>query len=371
HDPREQSFSETETYQWDVFISAEEIAKGNQEKIRAMVGFPADAKLVSVDVSLPQAYDRFLQKELAKLVKVTQPETPKTPKPEKNWWDIGLGALQVVGGAAEAVGGAALAIFTAPTVAGALAGSYMIVDGYYNMKAGINQMRNGFIGEKRYDTTHGLEEAFASLGAMTGHETLGRGTYYAVSILNPLSVSGKINSGVNISKAVTSTTKSLKAVDTATKEAPLLRMDLQTFAKNPSDDLVAKGTGNSSKWSSDKGIYSVAYEVNLPKDMYPNVSSPRHFQNANEQLYNAFQKDSKFAQQMEGLYPGINKGVQAGSRGKFSRNAPTKEVTWHHHADREGVLQLVPRNQHQAKGPIQQILHPGGRGGMENWGGGR
>ncbi len=192
---------------------------------------------------MPQAYDRFLQKELAKLAKVTQPETPKAPKPEKNWWDIGLGALQVVGGAAEAVGGAALAVFTAPTVAGALAGSYMIVDGYYNMKAGINQMRNGFIGEKRYDTTHGLEEAFASLGAMTGHETLGRGTYYAVSILNPLSVSGKINSGVNISKAVTSTTKSLKAVDTATKEAPLLRLDLQTFAKNPSDDLVAKGTG--------------------------------------------------------------------------------------------------------------------------------
>ncbi|WP_079506420.1 RHS repeat-associated core domain-containing protein [Mesobacillus jeotgali] len=28
HDPREQTFSETETYQWDVFISAEEIAKG-------------------------------------------------------------------------------------------------------------------------------------------------------------------------------------------------------------------------------------------------------------------------------------------------------------------------------------------------------
>ncbi|QFT87262.1 hypothetical protein FIU87_01170 [Bacillus sp. THAF10] len=131
--------------------------------------------------------------------------------------------------------------------------------------------------------------------------------------------------------------------------------------------MLAKG----SKWSSDKAVYSVAYEVNLPKDMYPNLSSPRHFQNANEQLYNAFQKDSKFAQPMEGLYPGINKGVQPGSRGKFSRNAPTKEVTWHHYADREGVLQLVPRNQHQAKGPIQQILHPGGRGGMENWGGGR
>ena len=74
---------------------------------------------------------------------------------------------------------------------------------------------------------------------------------------------------------------------------------------------------------------------------------------------------------MEELYPRINKGVQPGSRGKFSRNAPAKEVTWHHHAEIEGLLQLVPRKQHQAKGPIQKILHPEGRGGMENWGGGR
>uniref|UniRef100_UPI001642E82A RHS repeat-associated core domain-containing protein n=1 Tax=Cytobacillus oceanisediminis TaxID=665099 RepID=UPI001642E82A len=71
HDPREQSFSETETYQWDVFISAEEIAKGNQEKIRAMVGFPADAKLVSVDVSLPYQYQQ-LEKELMKQFRTSQ-----------------------------------------------------------------------------------------------------------------------------------------------------------------------------------------------------------------------------------------------------------------------------------------------------------
>lgn len=63
--------------------------------------------------------------------------------------------------------------------------------------------------------------------------------------------------------------------------------------------------------------------------------------------------------------------MNPGRRGEFSRNAPTKEVPWHHHAKHEGVLQLVPRNQHQAKGPIQKILHPEGRGGMENWGGGR
>ena len=109
----------------------------------------------------------------------------------------------------------------------------------------------------------------------------------------------------------------------------------------------------------------------MPKDMYPDVSSPRHFQEANKQLYEVLQKDSRFAQQMEELYPGINKGVEPGARGAFSRKPPTDDVTWHHHPDREGVMQLIPFEQHTAKGPIQSILHPGRKGGMENWGGGR
>ena len=140
-------------------------------------------------------------------------------------------------------------------------------------------------------------------------------------------------------------------------------MDLQLFG--------GTGVSDVAKWSSEKGIYSVGYEVNLPKDMYPNISSTRHFQEANKQLYEAFQKDSGFAQQMEELYPGINNGVQPGARGAFSRKPPTDDVTWHHHPDREGVMQLMPFEQHTAKGPIQSILHPDRKGGMENWGGGR
>ncbi|MDP4147489.1 MAG: hypothetical protein Q8936_23975, partial [Bacillota bacterium] len=132
-----------------------------------------------------------------------------------------------------------------------------------------------------------------------------------------------------------------------------------------------KGQADASKWSSEKGIYSVAYEVNLPKDMYPGVSDAKHFQEANRQLYNAFQSDASFAQSMEELYPGIIDGVKPGKRGAFPRQAPTKDVSWNHEANREGVLQLIPREQHQAKGLIQSIFHPNGRGGMQNWGGGR
>ena len=46
-------------------------------------------------------------------------------------------------------------------------------------------------------------------------------------------------------------------------------------------------------------------------------------------------------------------------------------VTWHHEPNRVGILQLVPTEQHTASGPIQSVLHPNGRGGMQNWGGGR
>ena len=124
-------------------------------------------------------------------------------------------------------------------------------------------------------------------------------------------------------------------------------------------------------WNGDKQIYSVAYEVELPSDMYPGVSDARHFQEANRQLHEAFERNPQFAQAMETLYPGIIEGVKLGKRGAYPRTHPTKEVTWHHEANRAGILQLMPINQHRAKGKIQSILHPNGKGGMENWGGGR
>lgn len=101
------------------------------------------------------------------------------------------------------------------------------------------------------------------------------------------------------------------------------------------------------------------------------ISDTRHFQEANRQLYETFRANSEFAKQMEELYPGINNGIQPRARGSFSPYPPAKGVTWHHNAEREGVLQLVNRSQHKAHGFIQKILHPDGRGGMEIWGGGR
>ncbi|TVU71375.1 MULTISPECIES: HNH endonuclease [Cobetia] len=77
---------------------------------------------------------------------------------------------------------------------------------------------------------------------------------------------------------------------------------------------------------------------------------------------------------MNSQYTGIVQRVKPGVRGAHSRAAPypgENGLTWHHHPEREGVMQLIPRAQHKAGGNVQHTLHPGKRGGMENWGGGR
>ena len=113
--------------------------------------------------------------------------------------------------------------------------------------------------------------------------------------------------------------------------------------------------------------YSNVYEVQLPAAAYPGSSRQLHNQLSNQALHEAFQADPVFAVRMESLYPGIIKGVQPGTRGAYSRTAPTADVTWHH-GDQPGQMQLVPREHHTAPGPVQENLHPGGTGGYSQWG---
>ncbi len=116
--------------------------------------------------------------------------------------------------------------------------------------------------------------------------------------------------------------------------------------------------------------YSVSFETKLSNNMYPGKSDKAHFQEANQNLHQQMQSDPVFGNMMEALHPGITKGVQPGARGAYPRKAPTKNVTWHHGVE-PGVMQLVPRNHHNAPGAVQSTLHPGGVGGMSTWGGGR
>jgi RHS repeat-associated protein len=113
-----------------------------------------------------------------------------------------------------------------------------------------------------------------------------------------------------------------------------------------------------------QNAYSVLFRTTLPPTAYPGQPRGFHFQNANRHLIEAMDADPRFAQQIESMIPGIRE--QLVKPRSFSRESPS-DWTWHHHAD-TGVMELVPRVQHEAAGPIQQLLHPNGEGGMNIWG---
>ena len=111
--------------------------------------------------------------------------------------------------------------------------------------------------------------------------------------------------------------------------------------------------------------YSVAYRTKIPSTSYPGRSRGHHFQEANKSLLKQMDDNPQFAQAMENLIPDIRNQL-VGPKGGISRNPPS-DWTWHHHTD-TGVMELVPTVQHTAPGNLQQILHPGGQGGMATWG---
>jgi hypothetical protein len=124
--------------------------------------------------------------------------------------------------------------------------------------------------------------------------------------------------------------------------------------------------------------YGVFYEAQLPRGV--GTTRGAHFAEANRQLYEAMQADPAFAAQLEAQLPGISQGVAPGPRGAFKQGPPINSVTWHHgpltqppssipFAPQPGRLQLMLLSEHTAPGPIQSSLHPGGVGGMEQWGG--
>jgi hypothetical protein len=112
--------------------------------------------------------------------------------------------------------------------------------------------------------------------------------------------------------------------------------------------------------------YSVAYETKISEGLYPGRSRGAHFQAAKRALIDAMDSDPGFAASTEDLIPGIRDSL-VGPRGGISRTSPSSLWTWHHAAD-DGLMQLVPRIQHEAHGDLQNVFHPGGVGGYSIWG---
>ena len=108
--------------------------------------------------------------------------------------------------------------------------------------------------------------------------------------------------------------------------------------------------------------YSIAFETKLSPNSYPGVSRAGHFQEANLALLKAIEEDPQCAQTMQRL--GIK--LERTPTGLAPRTSP-EGWTWHH-AQEPGVMQLVPRSQHQPGSIFQDALHPGGKGGYSIWG---
>jgi hypothetical protein len=102
--------------------------------------------------------------------------------------------------------------------------------------------------------------------------------------------------------------------------------------------------------------YSVAFETTIPK--LGLGTRPEHFKAANAALESTIKSDASVARMTEAL------GVQV----PLNRGTSPANWSWHHVPDRPGVLQLVPRTQHQWGSLEQPLLHPGGKGGFSTWG---
>ncbi|WP_445497322.1 RHS repeat-associated core domain-containing protein [Photorhabdus sp. SF281] len=112
--------------------------------------------------------------------------------------------------------------------------------------------------------------------------------------------------------------------------------------------------------------YSVWYQTDIPTDLHSS-SRPKHFNNANKQLYEVIQKDPRLA---KALPPEVVAHVQPGPKGGFERTSPPNH-SWHHNAQNPTKIELIPRSQHQAPGAVQKSLHPNQEGGFKKLGSGK
>ena len=305
-----------------------------------------------------------------------------------------VGGVQAVGGVGEMVVGAALVPTGAASFgAGTVAGGVVMAHGADTTWAGLKALWTGESQE-----TYTQQGVTAIADAIPGVETdtaesIGMWTDLGLGIAGPLGAARAITSSAD--NVITGVTDNVVANSLDNVATPALDEVAVGAADNVAtgalDDTVdetlegaastadefANGAGNGdipdvATSPDDSPFYEVGFEAQLEAGRdFPGVSDRRHFQESNRQLHEAMQVDADFAQGMEDLYPGITEGVAPGSRGAYPRRAPTSATTWHHEPYREGAMQLVPRSQHTAPGPVQNSLHPDGRGGMQNWGGGR
>jgi hypothetical protein len=115
------------------------------------------------------------------------------------------------------------------------------------------------------------------------------------------------------------------------------------------------------KFLPDGSVYSVAYETQLPKELYPGGRYDQHFTAANKALQASIDGDPNFARMMNDLGVVVPKSA----RGRILGTSPRNWV-WQHDIT-PGTMQLVPKIQHTNGSIFWKTLHPNGKGGMSIW----
>ena len=127
-------------------------------------------------------------------------------------------------------------------------------------------------------------------------------------------------------------------------------------------EAIAEGASGGANRQPTGQVYSVVFQMILDPSLYPGGSRPRHFQAANEALLVVMERNPDFATALREA--GII--LERTKRGLAPRTAPPG-YTWHHALD-TGVMQLVPRYQHDPGSIFQKALHPNRKGGFYFWG---
>ena len=141
----------------------------------------------------------------------------------------------------------------------------------------------------------------------------------------------------------------------------------------PKKDVRFADEGGVNSRPLDSSQYSTLFEARLkPETHFPGKSDRIHFQESNKQLYESLQSDPQLKASFESQYPGISDFLKPSPKGLYPSKPPVEfGLTWHHNSHTQGLMELIPRIHHRAPGAVQKNLHPGQKGGMELWGGGR
>ncbi|MFI5015133.1 MAG: HNH endonuclease [Hyphomicrobiales bacterium] len=241
----------------------------------------------------------------------------------------------------------------------------------------------GHAASDRYDQTVSMERAANALA-----ERENPGTYRGAELVGNLlvdraigGVPGLVKRGIQLGRglmaggattgsATATGNQALSVTSAATSPvaAPLggtAAVDLLSAARRLA--AIQSGAGNLAPVAAETAVpigstYSVAFQTTLDPASYPGLTRAAHFQEANEALLTAMERDPQFAQAMQ--LAGVD--LDRTATGLAPRRPPPG-WTWHHAKD-PGVMQLVPRAQHIRGSTFWDTLHPGGIGGYAIWG---